>query len=80
MGLQAVVQVEALSLADYRTTISEARQRGIMGSGIYDSLQATFVREQVGSKVNSADAPESLQGNSPESRGPGLGCDRIFIL
>ena len=38
LGLQAVVQVDPLSLADYETAISEARQRGIVGGGIYDSL------------------------------------------
>src|SRR5216110_1739452 len=44
LTLRAVVQIEALSPADYETAISEARQRGIMGGGIYDSLHATFAR------------------------------------
>jgi len=30
LGLRAVVQIDPLSLADYETAISEARQRGIM--------------------------------------------------
>jgi len=46
-----VVRVEALSLADYATAISEARQRGIMGGGIYDSLHATFARRQGARRV-----------------------------
>ena len=32
LGLRAVVQVDPLSLADYETAISAARQRGIMGA------------------------------------------------
>jgi len=51
LGLRAVVRVEALSLADYATAISEARQRGIMGGGIYDSLHATFARRQGATRV-----------------------------
>jgi predicted nucleic acid-binding protein len=39
-------QVEALALADYRTAIGEARMRGVMGGGIYDSLHATFARRR----------------------------------
>jgi len=44
LGLRQMVRVEPLSVADYTTAISEARQRGIMGGGIYDSLHATFAR------------------------------------
>ena len=51
LGLRAIVQVEALSLADYATAISEARQRGIMGGGIYDSLHATFARRKGARRV-----------------------------
>jgi predicted nucleic acid-binding protein len=46
MGLQDSVRVEALALADYETAIREARSRGIMGGGIYDSLHATFARRK----------------------------------
>jgi predicted nucleic acid-binding protein len=46
LSLKAVVRVEPLSAADYDTAISEARQRGIMGGGIYDSLHATFARRR----------------------------------
>ncbi|HLX95413.1 MAG TPA: PIN domain-containing protein [Verrucomicrobiae bacterium] len=46
LSLRAVVVVEALALADYETAIREARSRGIMGGGIYDSLHATFARRK----------------------------------
>lgn len=36
--------VDALRLEDYETTITEARSRGVMGGGVYDSLHATFAR------------------------------------
>jgi hypothetical protein len=49
--VKAVVQVDALSLADYDTAIAEARQRGIMGGGIYDSLHATFARRKGAKRV-----------------------------
>ena len=51
LGVKAVVQVDALSLADYDTAIAEARQRGIMGGGIYDSLHATFARRKGAKRV-----------------------------
>jgi predicted nucleic acid-binding protein len=44
LGLRDFVTVGALSLRDYETAITEARQRGIMGGGIYDSLHATYAR------------------------------------
>ncbi len=46
LGLKSNLTVEPLSLADYETAIGEARQRGVMGGGIYDSLHATFARRQ----------------------------------
>src|SRR6266436_1811428 len=46
LGLKAVVRIEPLSAVDYEKAISEARQRGIMGGGIYDSLHATFARRR----------------------------------
>ena len=51
LGLKALVQVDPLSMADYETAISEARQRGIMGGGIYDSLHATFARRKGAQRV-----------------------------
>ena len=42
LSLGDLVLVEALALADYETAIREARSRGVMGGGVYDSLHATF--------------------------------------
>ena len=46
LGLHDSIAIEALDLADYHTSIREARRRGIMGGGIYDSLHATFARRK----------------------------------
>lgn len=46
MSLQESITVEALTLADYEAAIREARSRGVMGGGIYDSLHATFARRR----------------------------------
>jgi len=46
LSLQDSVAVEVLALADYETAIREARSRGVMGGGIYDSLHATFARRK----------------------------------
>jgi len=51
LGLQALLQIDILSHNDYEQAISEARQRGIMGGGIYDSLHATFARRQGATRV-----------------------------
>ncbi len=46
LSLADSLQVETLALADYQTAIGEARTRGVMGGGIYDSLHATFARRK----------------------------------
>lgn len=46
LNLREVVLVEPLALRDYETAIREARSRGVMGGGIYDSLHATFARRK----------------------------------
>ena len=46
LGLRQTLDVEALAIRDYETAIREARSRGIMGGGIYNSLHATFVRRR----------------------------------
>jgi predicted nucleic acid-binding protein len=46
LGVRDSIEVEALSLADYELSIREARSRGVMGGGIYDSLHATFARRK----------------------------------
>jgi predicted nucleic acid-binding protein len=51
LGLQGTIAVEPLAIADYETAISEARKRGVMGGGIYDSLHATFARRKGARRV-----------------------------
>ena len=46
LALCSCLAVEALRLADYERTIAEARGRGVMGGGVYDSLHATFARRK----------------------------------
>ena len=46
LSLRDAIAVEALALTDYETAIREARSRGVMGGGIYDSLHATFARRK----------------------------------
>jgi predicted nucleic acid-binding protein len=46
LSLRDSIGVEALVLADYETAIREARSRGVMGGGIYDSVHATFARRK----------------------------------
>jgi len=46
LGLKERIHVKALETADYETAIREARSRGVMGGGIYDSLHATFARRK----------------------------------
>jgi predicted nucleic acid-binding protein len=65
LGLRALVQVEPLPLEDYETAISEARQRGIMGGGIYDSLHATFARRKGAKRVVTRN-PSHFAHTAPE--------------
>lgn len=51
LGLAETIAVEALSLADYQKAIREARRRGVMGGGIYDSLHATFARRKKAARI-----------------------------
>src|SRR6267142_1625559 len=51
LSLRESIQVEALALTDYETAIQEARIRGVMGGGIYDSLHATFARRKRASQI-----------------------------
>lgn len=46
LSLRDALEVEALALTDYETAIREARSRGVMGGGVYDSLHATFARRK----------------------------------
>jgi len=65
LGLKAVVLVDPLSMADYETAISEARQRGIMGGGIYDSLHATFARRKGAKRIITRN-PSHFAHTAPE--------------
>jgi predicted nucleic acid-binding protein len=51
LGLKAILKIEALPVGDYETAIREARGRGIMGGGIYDSLHSTFARRRGAKRV-----------------------------
>ena len=51
LGLCDTIEVEALALADYKTSIREARSRGVMGGGIYDSLHGTFARRKKATQI-----------------------------
>ncbi|MBI5387326.1 MAG: PIN domain-containing protein [Verrucomicrobia bacterium] len=51
LGLKSNLAVEPLPLADYEKAIGEARQRGVMGGGIYDSLHATFARRKGAKRI-----------------------------
>jgi predicted nucleic acid-binding protein len=51
LGLKERVKVKALKGEDYETAIREARSRGIMGGGIYDSLHATFARRESAKRI-----------------------------
>jgi predicted ATPase len=45
------VAVDPLLLVDYETAIGQARCRGVMGGGIYDSLHATFARRRGAQRI-----------------------------
>jgi predicted nucleic acid-binding protein len=51
LGLKERIEVKSLSVLDYETAIREARSRGIMGGGIYDSLHATFARREGAKRI-----------------------------
>jgi predicted nucleic acid-binding protein len=51
LGLKQAITIETMTLDDYQTAISEARQRGVMGGGIYDALHATFARRKGAKRI-----------------------------
>ena len=65
LSLQYSVAVEALALTDYETAIREARSRGIMGGGIYDSLHATFARRKKATQIVTRN-PSHFQHVAPD--------------
>jgi predicted nucleic acid-binding protein len=65
LGLRDSVAVEVLTLADYETAIREARSRGVMGGGIYDSLHATFARRKKATRIVTRN-PSHFQHVAPD--------------
>ena len=65
LGLRDSVEVQALALADYENSIREARSRGIMGGGIYDSLHATFARRKKAVRIVTRN-PSHFQHVAPD--------------
>jgi predicted nucleic acid-binding protein len=65
LSLRDVVVVEALALADYETAIRQARGRGVMGGGIYDSLHATFARRKKAVRIVTRN-PSHFQHVAPD--------------
>jgi predicted dehydrogenase len=65
LSLQSAVVVEALALADYEMAIREARSRGVMGGGIYDSLHATFARRKKAVRIVTRN-PSHFQHVAPD--------------
>jgi predicted nucleic acid-binding protein len=65
LSLLGKLTVEPLSLHDYETAISESRQRGVMGGGIYDSLHATYARRHSADRVVTRN-PGNFQHVAPD--------------
>ncbi len=65
LSLLDLVDVEALALVDYEAAIREARSRGVMGGGIYDSLHATFARRKKAAKIVTRN-PSDFQHVAPD--------------
>jgi predicted nucleic acid-binding protein len=65
LGLKERVRVKAIDVSDYETAIREARSRGIMGAGIYDSLHATFARREGAKRIVTRN-PSHFAHASPE--------------
>jgi predicted nucleic acid-binding protein len=65
LSLRASVAVDALELTDYETAIREARSRGVMSGGIYDSLHATFARRKKAIRIVTRN-PSHFQHVAPD--------------
>jgi predicted nucleic acid-binding protein len=65
LGLRESIEVEAMALVDYETAIREARSRGVMGGGIYDSLHATFARRKKAARIVTRN-PSHFQHVAPD--------------
>jgi predicted nucleic acid-binding protein len=51
LNLRGELTIQSLTMADYETAIAEARRRGVMGGGIYDSLHGTFARRRKAKRI-----------------------------
>ena len=65
LSLEQSIAVEAISWTDYQTAIREARSRGVMGGGIYDSLHATFARRKKATHIVTRN-PSHFQHVAPD--------------
>jgi predicted nucleic acid-binding protein len=65
LGLRDAVEVEPLTLLDYETAIREARSRGVMGGGIYDSIHGTFARRKKATQIVTRN-PSHFQHVAPD--------------
>ena len=65
LGLPEKLAVESLSLREYETAIAEARQRGVMGGGIYDALHAAFARRHSARRIVTRN-PGNFQHVAPD--------------
>jgi predicted nucleic acid-binding protein len=50
-SLGHAIDVRAVTLRVYETAIREARSRGVMGGGIFDSVHAPFAREKKAARI-----------------------------
>jgi len=60
MQLCHSMDITPLTMDDYKTAISEARQRGIMGAGLYDSLHAVFARRRGAKRIFTLNATDFM--------------------
>ena len=65
LSLRDSITVEPLTWADYETAIREARSRGVMGGGIYDSLHATYARRKKATQIVTRN-PSHFQHVAPD--------------
>jgi predicted nucleic acid-binding protein len=65
LGLQDYVEVEAVALADYQSSIREAKARGVMGGGIYDSIHGAFARRKKAVRIVTRN-PSHFQHVAPD--------------
>jgi predicted nucleic acid-binding protein len=65
LGLDEKLAIEPLSMREYEAAIAEARQRGVMGGGIYDSLHATYARHHSARRVVTRN-PGNFQHVAPD--------------